>query len=70
MKEKELTQEELNKIIEESADEFSKEVIEEVDNVSEEEMKELERIFAIEDPTERVKEMQKLYPNMKDIGNC
>lgn len=70
MEDKELTKKELNKIIEESADEFSEEVIKEADNMSEEESKELDRILAIEDPTERMQEMQKLYPDMKGIGNC
>lgn len=70
MEDKKLTKEELNKIIEESADEFAREVEEDVDNMSEEENKELDRIFAIEDPTERIKELQKLYPNMKGIGYC
>lgn len=70
MKNKKLTQEELNKIIEESADEFSKEVIKESENISEDESKEIDRILAIEDPTERIKELQKLYSNVKGIGNC
>ncbi len=70
MKDKKLTKEELNKIIKESADEFSKEVIKESENISEEESKEIDRILAIEDPTERIKELQKLYPNVKGIGNC
>ena len=70
MKDKKLTNEELKKIIEESADEFSKEVIKESENISEEESKEIDRILAIKDPTERIKELQKLYPNVKGIGNC
>lgn len=70
MKDKKLTKEELNKIIKESADEFSKEVIKESENISEEENKEIDRILAIKDPTERIKELQKLYPNVKGIGNC
>lgn len=70
MKDKKLTKEELNKIIKKSADEFSKEVIKESENISEEESKEIDRILAIEDPTERIKELQKLYPNVKGIGNC
>lgn len=70
MKDKKLTKEELNKIIKESADEFSKEVIKESENISEEESKEIDRILAIKDPTERIKELQKLYPNVKGIGNC
>lgn len=70
MKDKKLTKEELNKIIKESADEFSKEVIKESENISEEKSKEIDRILAIEDPTERIKELQKLYPNVKGIGNC
>lgn len=70
MKDKKLTKEELNKIIEESADEFSKEVIKESENISEDESKEIDRILVIEDPTERIKELQKLYSNVKGIGNC
>lgn len=70
MEDKKLTKEELDKIIKESADEFSEEVIKEADSMSEEESKELDRILAIEDPTERIKEMQKLYPDMKGIGSC
>ncbi len=70
MKDKKLTKEELNKIIKESADEFSKEVIKESENISEEENKEIDRILAIKDSTERIKELQKLYPNVKGIGNC
>lgn len=70
MKDKKLTKEELNKIIKESADEFSKEVIKESENISEEENKEIDRILAIKDPTKRIKELQKLYPNVKGIGNC
>lgn len=70
MKNKKLTKEELNKIIEESADEFSKEVFKESENISEDESKEIDRILAIEDPTERIKELQKLYSNVKGIGNC
>ncbi len=70
MEDRELTKEELEKIIVESADEFSEEVIKEAENISEEESKEIDRILAIEDPTERIKELQKLYPNIKGIGNC
>lgn len=70
MEDRKLTKEELEKIIVESADEFSEEVIKEAENISEEESKEIDRILAIEDPTERIKELQKLYPNIKGIGNC
>lgn len=70
MEEKKLTKKELNKIIQESADEFTKKVEESLENVSEEEWKELERIFAIEDPTERTKELQKHWPNIDGIGFC
>jgi hypothetical protein len=69
MEDKKLTKKELDKIIKESADEFAREVEEEVDNMSEEESRELDRIFAIEDPTERIKELNKLYPHM-DAGVC
>ncbi len=70
MENKELTKEELDKIIKDSADEFAKEVIEEADDISDEESKEIDRILAIKDPTERMKEMQKLYPDIDGIGFC
>lgn len=70
MENKELTKEELDKIIKESADEFAKKVIEEADNINDEENKKIDRILEIKDPTERMKEMQKLYPDIDGIGFC
>lgn len=68
MEEQGLTKKEITEIVNESADEFTKEVIEEVDNMSEEEIKKIDDILAIEDPTERMKEVKKLYPNIDGIG--